>query len=99
LLNIISTPLALLELSSPATQQQLQPVDADAPNFQRHRQPLLHDALLIGVPRAISRAQEDCGEMFPELSGQRRQDSSVARLPQALRVGEPDREDIGDIKR
>jgi hypothetical protein len=74
-------------------------VNSDAPIFQRHDQPLLQDALLTRVPRAISRAQEDRVEMFLELSGQCRQESSIARLPQALRVGEPDRDDIGDIKR
>jgi hypothetical protein len=80
-------------------QQQLQPVNADAPIFQRHHHPLLQDVLLIGVPRAISRGQEDRVEMFLGLSGQRRQESSIARLPQALHVGEPDRDDIGEIKR
>jgi hypothetical protein len=49
--------------------------------------------------QAISRAQEDRVEMFLELCRQRMHDANldpvVARLSQALRVGEPDCDDIG----
>jgi hypothetical protein len=71
---ILDTPRTVSGSSSPAKSSSGSSLRMPVLLFSRRRQPLLHDALRVGRPRAISCAQEDRVEMFLELCGQRTRD-------------------------